>query len=214
MSVSKDEFVKIMEQRIKSDPNQLNIPNAQLVKFVNDFVDKNGRKRLGWDLNNYMLGIAFGFIPYIWTSIFGTKQIVCTFDHGKDIDLGKLHSHLTGKHAEWMKMNINDEVPIFFHDDGAIHNTCLLMTNKAIYYHIRKSHKTLREGEQTNMGITQLADIEQFEATPHSFSQMITLSINGQDIGAFNCGDGTKKSANNLRKLFQSLLMNKASYIG
>ena len=214
MSVTKDEFVKIMEQRIEADPNQLDIPNARLVKFVNDFVEKNGKKRLGWDLQAHMLGIAFMGIPYFWTNFFNPKQIVCTFDHGKDIDLSKLYDHMTGKHTEWMRINVNDEMPIFFHDDGAIHNTCLLMTNKAIYYHIRKSHKTLREGEQTNMGIVQLTDISQFEATPHSFSQMITLSINGQDIGAFNCGDGTKKSANNLRKMFQSLLMNKASLIG
>ncbi|BCS88179.1 hypothetical protein [Pseudodesulfovibrio sediminis] len=209
MSVSKEEFVKIMEQRIESDPNQLNIPNAQLVKFVNDFVDTEGSKFLDYGLINWAIGILFWGVPMIFRSKLYPKAIVHELDHGKAIDLDKLYAAC----SEWIDIDINNEIPLLFHKIGTLSPSCVLLTNTTLYYNMPKSKKS-GDARQPSMGKIDIADITQFDTKPHSIMDMITIIVNGNEIGAFNCKKAHNRSANNLRKMLQSIIMKKNSLIG
>jgi len=208
MSVTKDEFGKVMEQRIEADPNQLNIPNAQLVKFVNDFVDADGSKYLDYGLINWGLGLLFWGIPILFRQI-TPKAIVHELDHGKAIDLDKLYA----ANSEWINIDINNEIPLLFHKIGTMSPSCVLLTNTTLYYNMPRSKKS-GDAKQLSMGKIDIADITQFDTKPHSIMDMITVIVNNNEVGAFNCNKAHGKSANNLRKLFQSIIMKKNSLLG
>ena len=208
MSATKEEFIKIMEQRIEADPNQLGIPNARLVKFVNDFVDTEGSKYLDYGLINWGIGILFWGIPLAYRQI-TPKAIVHELDHGKAIDLDKLYA----AHSEWINMDINREMPLLFHKIGSMSPSCVLLTNTTLYYNMPRSKKS-GDAKQQTMGKIDIADITHFDTKPHSIMDMITLTVNNNEIGAFNCKKAHGKSANNIRKLFQSIIMKKNSLLG
>lgn len=208
MSVTKDEFVKIMEQRIEADPNQLDIPNAQLVKLVNNFVDSEGSKYLDYGLINWGIGLLFWGIPIIFRQI-TPKAIVHELDHGKAIDLDKLYA----ANSEWIDMDINKEMPLLFHKLGTMSPSCVLLTNTTLYYNMPKSKKS-GDARQQTMDKIDITDITQFDTKPHSIMDMITLTVNNNEIGAFNCKKAHNRSANNLRKLLQSIIMKKSSLLG
>jgi hypothetical protein len=206
MTLSKDEFTTKIQPLLTEPVEKLPITNPQFITFTEDFIDKNGSKFFNWSILYYLMALVLAWgIPLVAYAMLGKKKFCWDLSYRDSINIKDLYD----AYSKDIQFDVETEIPVLFHSKGLTEQTRLLLTNKHLYYRLSKSAK-IKDSGQKSIGKISLADINSFDVEPHSIHGMLSLKVNGEQIGSMHCSKAQSKSANNLRMLFQNFIMKKS----
>jgi len=222
--IYKNEFVELMKSRIESifnNENSYNLPNTEFVTYVNNYIEEYGsyfpdEGLLGLCTLSLFTAGLYPAVKIIWyKKVIGCKPMGRYIKNGLNLIYGQSLESIFDHHCEWLNIDINNEVPILYHEDkiGAKFISCFLLTNLAFYYKLQTSQK-LRDYNKITMGKIECKNIDKFDVDSHIFSGLLTISINDEQRGSFNPSYfGGHFPGKLIHNLFQNVLQKKQTLI-
>jgi hypothetical protein len=173
-------------------------------------LQKEGSRFATWSFSKWGAYTLFtvGTIP-ILTAFFGTISIGENIFDAKKADLDKIYEFS----KDWLDFNINEEIPILYHNKSFPDESFFLLTNLNFHYRLPKSKK-LKDGLTFSLGKIPISDIEKFELKTQGITRTkVLITINGNDLGVYIGGDAASVGVRNLHNLFQRIIMKKKTFV-